>query len=122
MADINSLNGYNKPDFSSVISTVTTTEKQVKITSPEPKNTSNKDKVSINNSPKTNASTSLEFVDSSQPSKTKIVNGTKIEHYDSSVKNAEEIRNKLKPFNINVNGGKHIRYVKSLPNNKILVT
>lgn len=104
MADINSLNRYNKPDFSSVTSNVTTTEKQVKITSTEAKNTSNKDKVSINNSPKTNASTSLEFVDSSQPSQTKIVNGTKIEHYDSSVKNAEEIRNKLKPFNINVNG------------------
>lgn len=112
MDNINSSKVYNKPDFSSVKSSVTTSNvvnNKPDFSSVESKvtttaNNSNKDKISIKNSPKTNASTSLEFVDSSQPSQSKMINGTKIEYYDSSVKNAEELRNKLKPFNINVNG------------------
>lgn len=104
MDNISSSHVYNKPDFSSVKVNVITPKVNETNTTQIPQNNSNKDKLSINNSTKTNVSTSLEFIDSSKPSKTKVVNGTKFEYYDSSIKNAEELRNKLKPFNINVNG------------------
>jgi hypothetical protein len=106
MDSLTTLNTYNKSNLTT-IGQKTNVQKSLdeNTTQIKTQQPSNKDNLALelkDNKAKVTTNPKIEFVDTTSPSESKIVNGVRIEYYESSVKDPNPL--KLPPCNIDING------------------